>query len=248
VETYVACIDGVGREDLSYGYATDDTATPPDVQRTILSLLDLASSRGLPVLVIDYCASPRHIAEALGLCPDHGFAGFAASRRTLDTILDHAFQPSRRNDRPIDSLSDAFNLLCLLNPERTDRRDLLRALQSVDYDVPVIDPLAESGEPPTQAEVASPQEKPRGGRRLVLAYLCIGEAENDRSYWKAEWRARPPEWLVEENPDWPGNDLVRYWHPEWQRVALDVPAAILAAGLDAAYLNRVDACESFDGS
>jgi cysteinyl-tRNA synthetase len=249
VETYVACIDGVGREDLSYGYTAGDVGTPRNVQRDVLSLLDLASSRGLAVLVIDYCVSAAHIAEALDLCADHGFAGFAASRRTLDTIPHDALQPFRRNGRPIGAPSDASNLLCLLNPERfADRRDLICALQSVDYDVLVIEPLVESGEPLTRTEVASLQKKPTGARRLVLAYLCIGEAEDYRPYWEAEWRARPPEWLLEENPDWPGNYLVRYWHSEWQRVVLDALTATLAAGFDGAYLDRVDAYESFEGS
>lgn len=63
-----------------------------------------------------------------------------------------------------------------------------------------------------------------------------------------EWSTRPPEWLLEENQDWPGNYLVRYWHPKWQRIALDALTAILAAGFDGVYLDRVDALESFEDS
>lgn len=79
----------------------------------------------------------------------------------------------------------------------------------------------------------------------MLAYLSIGEAEDDRSYWTAEWATRPPEWLLEENPDWPGSHLVLYWHPEWQRIVLDALTAILAAGFNGVYLDCVDAYESF---
>ncbi len=42
-------------------------------------------------------------------------------------------------DRTVDTLSDASNLLCPLNPQRfAGRRDLLRALQPIEYDALVI--------------------------------------------------------------------------------------------------------------
>lgn len=37
------------------------------------------------------------------------------------------------------------------------------------------------------------QHKPTGGRRLLLAYLSIGEAESYRSYWQASWVVPVPE-------------------------------------------------------
>ena len=48
------------------------------------------------------------------------------------------------------------------------------------------------------------QLKADGGRRLVLAYLSVGEAEAYRSYWKSEWRDRPPAWLGPENSNYVG--------------------------------------------
>ena len=60
------------------------------------------------------------------------------------------------------------------------------------------------------------RKKPDGRRRLILAYLSIGEAENYRYYWQDSWLKQRPELLEPENPDWPGNYLVRYWHRDWQ--------------------------------
>lgn len=39
----------------------------------------------------------------------------------------------------------------------------------------------------TPAEVKAMQVKPDGGRRIVLAYLSIGEAEDYRFYWEKRW-------------------------------------------------------------
>jgi len=122
------------------------------------------------------------------------------------------------------------------------------------YDLAVID-FARDGSSEqafSQAEVALMQRKPDGGRRIVLAYLSIGEAEDYRSYWNGEWADSPPTWLGEENPDWPGNYAVRYWDPQWQDIILGGNAAylgaILDAGFDGIYLDRIDAFEVDDAT
>jgi len=93
------------------------------------------------------------------------------------------------------------------------------------------------------------RKKPDGKRRLVLAYLSVGEAENYRYYWHDSWLKQRPEWLEPENPDWPGNYLVRYWHPEWQALLFGSPNAyldrILDAGFDGIYVDGVDKFEQW---
>ena len=88
------------------------------------------------------------------------------------------------------------------------------------------------------------RKKPDGSRRMVLAYISIGEAEDYRYYWRNSWRLTRPEWLEPENPDWPGNYLVQYWHPEWQSLIFGSPNAyldrIIDAGFDGAYLDGID--------
>lgn len=94
-------------------------------------------------------------------------------------------------------------------------------------------------------DVALMQRKPDGGRRVVLSYLSVGEAEDYRFYWKAEWSTTPPSWMEAENPDWEGNFKVRYWDPDWKRIIFGSPDAyldrIIAAGFDGVYLDIIDA-------
>ncbi len=92
----------------------------------------------------------------------------------------------------------------------------------------------------TADEVARMQKKPDGGRRLVIAYFSIGEAESYRYYWKPAWKTAPPGWLRRENPDWEGNYLVDYADPRWKRIVFDYLDRILEAGFDGIYLDKVD--------
>jgi cysteinyl-tRNA synthetase len=74
----------------------------------------------------------------------------------------------------------------------------------------------------------------------AIAYFSIGEAEDYRFYWKPEWSNTPPAWLGPENPDWPGNYKVRFWHPDWQNIVFEYLDKIIAQGFDGIYLDIVD--------
>ena len=105
--------------------------------------------------------------------------------------------------------------------------------------------------PFTPADVHKMQHSPTGKRRLVLAYLSIGEAEDYRFYWNRDWSedGQRPSWLGEENPKWPGNYPVKFWASEWQRMIFDGPESYLdrlvAAGYDGVYLDRADVFEEW---
>jgi len=89
-------------------------------------------------------------------------------------------------------------------------------------------------------------------QRKILAYISIGEAENYRSYWRKVWlkngktTAQTPSWLLQENPEWKGNYVVKYWHPEWQKLILDAVQEAMATGFDGVYLDIVDGFETFE--
>ena len=105
----------------------------------------------------------------------------------------------------------------------------------------------------TTAEITRMKARPNGSRRLVLAYLSIGEAETYRDYWRwywgGKWYTRPigwlfaPSWLGPENRDWRGNFAVRYWDEGWQRRIVGPGGyleRIVAAGFDGVYLDKID--------
>ena len=84
-------------------------------------------------------------------------------------------------------------------------------------------------------------------RRKILAYLSIGEAENYRPYWKADWlQGKRPEFLLDENPEWKGNYRVRYWNKRWQEIVMKYLDTIIQQGFDGVYLDIVDGYEFFE--
>ncbi|MDQ1256745.1 MAG: hypothetical protein QG656_1345 [Candidatus Hydrogenedentes bacterium] len=248
--SYVAAIDGVGREDLFYGYNSDNEATPGAERDYMLGFMDRAEASGIEVLTTDYCWTPAFADNAYQWNEDHGFIAFAADHRDLDDIPPYPAQPHNVNVDAVTSLADARNFLYVLEPSAFGTKEAyIGALAETAYDLFIIDLFFED-EPLTAADVAALKTKPRGGARLVIAYMSIGEAEDYRYYWQDGWRPGNPAWLAKENPDWAGNYKVRYWDPAWQAVILGNESAyldrILAADFDGVYLDIIDAFEYFE--
>ncbi len=101
------------------------------------------------------------------------------------------------------------------------------------------------------ATVARLKRRPDGGRRLVLGYMNVGEAETYRSYWRSAWNRNRPEWVGKPNRDWPDHFYVQYWTPEWQRILMGTRNSaldrILAAGFDGVFLDSVDKYQVWSG-
>ena len=249
-QEYLEAIDGIGREELFYGYAADDKPTPRAVQEDMSGFLELAEANGIEVLVTDYCWSRRYVDASFAGSAERGYVAFAADHRDLDSIPEYPARLYNENDLDVLSLSDVKNFLYLINPSAfPDRFAFLAAIAETNYDLLIIDAFFEE-EALAPTEIASLKTKANGGTRLMIAYLSIGEAEEYRYYWQPEWKDHPPAWLLEENPDWPGNYKVRYWDPEWQAIIYgncgSYLAKILAAGFDGVYLDLIDAFETFE--
>ncbi len=87
-------------------------------------------------------------------------------------------------------------------------------------------------------------------KKLILAYMSIGQAETYREYWQNDWRHNPPTWLAEKDETWPDDYWVRYWTSDWQDIIYGSPDSyldrIIALGFDGVYLDRVDAYQYFE--
>lgn len=127
-------------------------------------------------------------------------------------------------------------------------------LAAIPYDLFVIDYSRDGTDEKalTAEEVARLKVKPDGGRRIVLAYLSIGEAETYRYYWQSDWAtaALAPPWLADSNKRYRTNVLARYWHDDWQGIIFrgenNYLGRILSAGFDGIYLDRVDVYQEFE--
>lgn len=115
------------------------------------------------------------------------------------------------------------------------------------FDVMVIDLLNDERQPFSADQIRRMQTKPGGGRRQLIAYMSIGEAESYRDYWEPQWQQSKPSWLLKENPEWKGNFAVCFWEPDWQKTFCGGTNAylgrIISAGFDGVYLDKCDVFE-----
>lgn len=104
-------------------------------------------------------------------------------------------------------------------------------------------------------------------RKLLIAYIDIGEAENWRWYWtwSEDWvqgDPRPADWpdyILTHDPDgWEGNFPVAYWDEEWKNIVMygnglssapygdysSIIDEVIKSGFDGIYLDWVEGFEN----
>ncbi len=104
-------------------------------------------------------------------------------------------------------------------------------------------------------------------RKLAIAYIDIGEAEDWRWYWKwnKNWPVgteKPtswPDYIISHDPDgWGGNYPVAYWDPQWKNITIygkDLSSSphgnynsiideVIKSGFDGIYLDWVEGFEN----
>jgi cysteinyl-tRNA synthetase len=247
---YLAAIDGVGREDLYYGYNNDNQATPSGESTYMEAFLDICENNGVEVLTTDYCSTPSKMDDSYTKNAAKGYTSFAAPARDLNVIPTYPATPYNENSADINSLADVKNFLYLLDPENFGTKEaFITAVANTNYDALIID-LFFDEVALTAEDVTTLSTKKNGGSRLVIAYMSIGEAENYRYYWEPSWKVGNPAFINKQNPNWPGNFKVWYWESEWQAIIYGNDESylkkILDAGFDGVYLDIIDAFEYFE--
>lgn len=248
---YLNAIDANGQESLFYGYNGDNKLTPLTEKDYTADFLTISQKNGNTILVTDYCSSTEKVADSYKNNAALGFVSYAAIERDLNIIPDISFPIYNENAANIESINQAKNFLYLLNLEKyNDKNVFLQEVAKTNYDVILMDLFFNDGQQFTKAEIDALKVKANGGRRLVISYMSIGEAEDYRYYWNSSWKTTNLEWLDAENPNWPGNYKVKYWNADWQRILLGTSDSyldkILSSGFDGVYLDIIDGYEYFE--
>ena len=249
--SYLNAIDGNGQEDLFYGYDSDDQPTSLADNNYLKELLNISKNAGNTILVIDYCSTPSKMSDSYLENLNAGYISFAANHRELDNIPNFPNPIHQENNAIISNLSDAKNFLYLINPTNyASKTDFINAVTATNYDMLIMDLFFNDRTQFTSAEIAQLKNKANGGKRLVISYMSIGEAENYRYYWQASWNTNKPSWLDAENSNWAGNYKVKYWNTEWQNIIYGNDNSylkkILDANFDGVYLDIIDAFEFYE--
>jgi len=248
---YSNAIDGNGQEDLFYGYDNDNEATPTNTMNYLKTFLNLSANNSNTILVTDYCSDHSKMDDSYLKNNNLSYKSFAANHRGLDNIPDYPIYIMNESSNDITKLSDIKNFLYIINPENfSSKSDFINAIKATNYDLIIMDLFFNDNIEFTTPEIKLLKKKANGGKRLVISYMSIGEAENYRYYWKTTWENNKPFWLDEENPDWEGNYKVHYWEKEWQDIIYgnndSYIKKIMNAGFDGAYLDIIDAFDYYE--
>jgi len=250
-DAYLGAIDGNGQEDLFFGYNNDDEATPAADNEYLRALLNKSKNAGKTILAIDYCSTPSKVTSSYSQNKAAGYVSFAADKRELNSIPGFPIPVPEENAAEIKTLSQVKNFLYLINPSNFNTKtSFINAVTATNYDLLIMDLYFTDGSSFTPAEISQLRKKANGGKRLVVSYMSIGEAEDYRYYWQNSWNSVKPEWLDAENPDWKGNYKVKYWNKDWQNIIFGNSSSyiqkVLNAGFDGVYLDIIDAFEYYE--
>ena len=248
---YLNAIDANGQEDLFYGYDNDDQATSATNNSYLKGLLNISKNSGNTILVTDYCSTPSKMTNSYLENKNQGYISFAANQRELNNIPNFPSPIHQENNSVITNLAQVKNFLYLINPTNyTTKSAFITAVASTNYDLLIMDMYFKDGSAFTSAEINQLKNKANGGKRLIISYMSIGEAENYRYYWQLGWNTNKPSWLDTENPNWAGNFKVKYWNTEWQNIIYGNDNSylkkILNANFDGVYLDIIDAFEYYE--
>jgi cysteinyl-tRNA synthetase, unknown class len=249
--SYLNAIDGNGQEDLFYGYSNDDQATSSSDNSYLRTFLDISKNAGKTILVTDYCSTHSKMDNSYTQNHAANYISFAADHRDLNDIPIYPNPIYAENNSVVTSISSVKNFLYLINPENfSTKESFINAVTATNFDLLIMDLFFNDNEAFTSTEIGQLKSKSNGGKRIVIAYMSIGEAENYRYYWQTTWRVKNPKWIAGENPDWPGNFKVWYWEKEWQDIIYGNDSSytkkILNANFDGVYLDIIDAFEYFE--
>lgn len=247
-QNYLNAIDGNGQEDLFFGYNNDDQETNTEDSNYLKGLLNVSKNKGKKILVTDYCSTTSKMTTSYQQNFSSGYISFAAPERSLNVIP--SGNPYNVNADMITNLSQAKNFLYLVNPENFGSKTaFINAVTATNYDAIIMD-LFLNDETFTASEINQLRSKANGGKRIVICYMSIGEAEDYRYYWENSWNNSKPNWLENENQDWPGNFKVKYWNEDWQKIIYKNSDSylnkILTADFDGVYLDIIDGFEYFE--
>jgi len=241
---YLNAIDGIGIESLNYGYNNSRIAREEYFYK--IKALKHAKEANKKILVIEYSMKKNRIRLNRKKKERFDFITYHAPNRELDRFPKRLKKSNKKN---IKKISDIKNFSYLINPRKySSKKRFLKALNKNNYDLIVIDPFFFETRL-TKKDINSLKYKKNGKKRLIIAYLSIGEAEDYRDYWKKKWMKKYPGWIVEENPNWPGNYVVKYWYRSWKKIIFGREKSyldkIIKTGFDGVYLDTIDSYEYF---
>ena len=243
-ENFFKITDGTTQESLYYGDTLKfNVATSKEANNELLKLLLPIRKKGKLIFVINYGKGEKK----RNFLKQESLKTNLINELLPSFVLNDFYKPiNDYNTNDIHSLNEVKNYLCLLNPEKFSSMDeYYQALKNTNYDLLLIE-VSYDNIFFNREQIEGLKVKKNGGKRIVIAYLSIGEAEDYRFYWKKEWNKNKPDWIVSENENWSGNYIVKYWKPEWKEIIKEYQKKLDEIGVDGYLLDTLDSYSYFE--
>ncbi len=202
--------------------------------------LEAARNEGLRALSFDKCPDESAVRSALQNAARTGIITYATTDGTFGSLPRN--RPFPENPANVEAIAQARNMMAMLSAKAFGSRDeWLAALQANNYDVLVVDPFDRKDRALTKDELHALKFKQIGARRLVLATLDVGYANDTKFYWQPDWQIGTPSWIVGANPDAPSQYATEFWNPAWKAIVGKYLAGLMDLGFDGVVLDGVEA-------
>jgi endo-alpha-1,4-polygalactosaminidase (GH114 family) len=205
-----------------------------------------AQKQGIRLFSIEHCSDGATAAAARQSAIGAGVVAH------IDTDAEDTFarvpahKPSPENAGNVEALAQARNMLVMLdNRTYGSKEEWLGALQATNYDVLVTDAFYKGNQPLSKDDIHTLKFKQMGARRLVLARINLGYAEDERYYWQRDWKIGTPSW-IQATTGTPGTYVVEFWNPAWKAIIGKYFAGIMDLGFDGVVLDGVEAYRRFE--
>ena len=257
-KTYMKSIDGISILGLNFHpplKAKSKIITDKKTKKKLLRLANLGKKRGLKIFVTDFAENIKTAQKSYNLNLANGFVPFTANSVGTDynfnAITNILSRPINENSKNVTGLKTVQNFLYLTDSSKFDRQqDFVIAISDTNYDVIIVDVFHKGRTPYSKAAVQGMKFKKLGARRLVFAYMNIGEAENYRYYWRDTWREGEPSFISESIPENPDKHYVEYWQAGWRRIITGNTNSyiygIIKQGFDGVILGGLDSFKFFE--
>ncbi len=211
--------------------------------------VDLAAmmKQGVKMLSVDHCADAAQGSAALQAAIRMGVVAHIDldENDTFDRVPTR--RPAPENSGNVEVLADAKNMLMMLDSRGYPSRDeWIAAMAATNYDVLITDAFYRGNMPLSKSAIHSLKFKQMGARRLVLARLSLGYAEDERYYWQRDWKIGAPSWIQARAPGKPGSYVVEFWNPAWKAIVGKYFAGIMDLGFDGVVLDGVEAYRRYE--
>ncbi|MCD6075750.1 MAG: Conserved exported protein of unknown function [Rhodospirillales bacterium] len=252
--TYIKSIDGVIVPEINFHPPDErgDIKTEEKVQSEMLRLADIGQKRGLRIWSIDYAKDAAMAQESIRFALKKSYVPFPSMDPDYRFARIPPGRPLNENPHAITGLNHVKNFLMITDTSAWDtQEEFVLSAANTNYDAIVIDVFHRGRTPMTARTVESLRYKKLGTRRLVFAYMNIGQADSSRYYWKPGWREGAPAFIAAPTAGNPDKYTVQYWDPAWRDVILGNPNSylygIVAQGFDGVVLDGIEAFRVFEG-